>query len=161
MGRFLFLLASSLSFAAGVDALLPSPEVDFLIVRSESYAVCSGKRLGLLNYSVVPSGKNLYTLRLLFRGGKPPKTEKVLFFKVEFGYPSYEKSLEFQIWYRGGRFAFPLLNGKVLTLWDLSPKCVLKREGDYLVPRFGKLRRRVNLGGCEVNLVFTFTRCDF
>ncbi len=162
MDRFLLpLLFAGFSFAAGVEDIFPTPRVDFLILTSKSFAVCNGKHYGVKTYRLTPKGKNLYRVELLLERGGEEKTEHLLFLKVKVRRPTERKVISFDLWYRGGRFAVPMAGDKALALWDLSPKCRFKREGNYLIPQFEKLKRKVGVEGCEVELVFTFTRCGF
>jgi hypothetical protein len=144
-----------------VREIFPSPQVDFIIAVPKSYAVCSGKRYRLVSYGITPEGENLYRVSLRFENRKPDKTKKVGFVKIRMYYHPSVVKRDFTLWYRGGRFAIVFKDGKALTLWDFSPKCKLRREGDYLIPTFGELKREVNLNGCKLELTFTFTRCGF
>jgi len=169
MGKFLsslFLLGfSSFSFTLTVEEMnqrFPDGKIDFLLTP-KSYAEYGGLKVPLHSYSLSPIGKNLYRLDMRFYLPAEVKRKKLLsgvYLSITERSP-LNLNLQTEVWYRGKRLiGFNTPRG--LKLFDLQPKCYLKREGDRWVPTYGGGDVVFTTPkGVKVHLFLTFTGCQF
>ncbi len=169
MGRLLsslFLFAvCSISFSLSVEEMnhrFPDGKIDFLITP-KSYAEYRGLKVPLESYSLSPIGRNLYSLEMRFYLPAEVKRKKLLsgvYLNITERDPM-KLNLQTEMWYRGKRLiGFNTPRG--LKLFDLQPKCYLKREGDKWVPTCGGGDVVfTSPKGVKVHLFLTFTGCEF
>ena len=169
MGKFLsslFLLGlSSLAFTLTVEEMngrFPDGKIDFLLTP-KSYAEYGGLKVPLYSYSLTPIGRNLYRLDMRFYLPAEVKRKKLLsgvYLNITERSP-LNLNLQTEVWYRGKRLiGFNTPRG--LKLFDLQPKCYLKREGDKWIPTYGGGDVVFTTPkGVKVHLFLTFTGCEF